>query len=80
MYNATESCNKQDSLAVQTRESYNIVRLPRTNRRECTHCEPFGQCEWGANVTLMFRPDLPPSTLEADRGIGSANVKRALHA
>ena len=30
---------------------YNIVRLPRTNRREWTHCAPFGQCEWCADAT-----------------------------
>ena len=23
----------------------------RTNRRECTHCAPFGQCEWGLDAT-----------------------------
>ena len=41
VYKATESCNK---IRHVHRTNQGVVRLPRTNRRECTHCAPFGQC------------------------------------
>ena len=51
----------------------------RTNRRKCTRWAPFGQCEWGPQRDVgRFCPNLRPTTLEANRGVGSGNVKRAL--
>ena len=48
------------------------------NRRECTHCAPFSQCEWVADATSV---GFVPICLRLHRRpIGaSANVKRALH-
>ena len=43
---------------------------------------PFGKCEWGPDVTSEYVarlcPDLRMTTSEANRGVGSANVQRAL--